>query len=642
MMGERRTYYDRRLQAKLTPSLILSTIADGMQQNHCTLPWLGNTKTPNEHIKQHLQGILMHGSGVNVYRTFANVGGGANLAIHTWLLSLEEEMERRKAAGVPWPRTYYHQIDGGPENANDAMLAICVLLIHRGVFDKIILTRLPVGHTHEDIDGLFALIWKKLRDEYIITPSQFSDLIAYSLRKKARVVVNDVHAVPDYVKLLDGCIDKDLGRYAKEEWAQLQMHFDRNDNAHMDCDISYQAYTQDEFIEVVQEVVPEGKEARSLSGLVPQLCRVRRHPLPGDEPLVILHKLPTADIAPAPFVAGSRALTVQVAESIMSKYKTSKPKIYDEWKNWRDVISPQSDDAQDHCAANPLHVPFKDILFGDCGFSEYEVNPRNRLARGGSGMRTVVTTSCIVHSGAKKPSQKAREIPCRAVVQEADGTLVTGMVGALPLPLTGRAERRQMQLDKNKKKRDDKVVEAGKASAAAAVRVGHTHKNVDGGGSGNTKKKKRSALREDSGSSDENDNDGKSNRVDDDGDSNREDDDDVSSSDEEDDCSDSDVDQEQFYDVGERVANIHNLHCDILSFSRGKYTVQYLCDGTEEEIGFSSLKPILKKPIAPRRNAVTYEMKVVAADEEWVDTGKVDQTSILTAKRSRSNVTYGK
>ena len=82
-------------------------------------------------------------------------------------------------------------------------------------------------------------------------------------------------------------------------------------------------------------------------------------------------------------------------------------------------------------------------------------------------------------------------------------------------------------------------------------------------------------MREDSASSDEND---------DDGDSNRENDDDDSSSDEEEDSGGSDEEQAQFYDVGERVANIHNSHCDILSFSRGKYTVQYLCDGSEEEI----------------------------------------------------------
>ena len=87
-MNERRSYYERRLLAELNKGMFLSTISDGMQQNHCFLPWYGNSKMPGVHIKQHLQGVLMHGHNITVYRTFANIGGGANLAIHTWLLSL--------------------------------------------------------------------------------------------------------------------------------------------------------------------------------------------------------------------------------------------------------------------------------------------------------------------------------------------------------------------------------------------------------------------------------------------------------------------------------------------------------------------------------------------------------------------------
>mmetsp|Transcript_18371 Transcript_18371/g.26747 ORF Transcript_18371/g.26747 Transcript_18371/m.26747 type:complete len:81 (-) Transcript_18371:446-688(-) len=54
------------------------------------LPWFCNGKFPHLHIKQHLQGVLVHGHKMIVYRSFANVGGGANLAVHGWLLSLFE------------------------------------------------------------------------------------------------------------------------------------------------------------------------------------------------------------------------------------------------------------------------------------------------------------------------------------------------------------------------------------------------------------------------------------------------------------------------------------------------------------------------------------------------------------------------
>ena len=33
------------------------------------------------------------------------------------------------------------------------------------------------GHTQENIDAVFVLIWKRLRSEFIITPSEFVALV---------------------------------------------------------------------------------------------------------------------------------------------------------------------------------------------------------------------------------------------------------------------------------------------------------------------------------------------------------------------------------------------------------------------------------------------------------------------------------
>ena len=165
--AERKSYYDRRNSAYIYAHLFYSDIADGMQQNHNMLPWYGNRKFPGSHVKQHLQGLLTHGRKMRVYRSFCNIRGGANLSIHTWLLSLEECYIKEGKL----PDTVYHQIDGGRENANNHMLTMSQLLVSRGLCKKLVLTRLLVGHTHEDIDALFALIWKSLRDQYILTPS---------------------------------------------------------------------------------------------------------------------------------------------------------------------------------------------------------------------------------------------------------------------------------------------------------------------------------------------------------------------------------------------------------------------------------------------------------------------------------------
>jgi len=51
---------------------------------------------------------------------------------------------------------------GGGKNANEILVGIAELLIHRRLIKRILLTRLPVGHTHEDINGKFETIWQHI------------------------------------------------------------------------------------------------------------------------------------------------------------------------------------------------------------------------------------------------------------------------------------------------------------------------------------------------------------------------------------------------------------------------------------------------------------------------------------------------
>ena len=79
-----------------------------------------------------------------IYRTFHNVS-------HCFLLQLEARIEKYGKL----PDTIFFQVDGGPENANAASLAMCELLIAKRLTKRIYFTRLMVGHTHEDIDAKF-------------------------------------------------------------------------------------------------------------------------------------------------------------------------------------------------------------------------------------------------------------------------------------------------------------------------------------------------------------------------------------------------------------------------------------------------------------------------------------------------------
>ena len=79
-----------------------------------------------------------------MYRHFANVNKGVNVAIHCWLSELEYEYINRGRL----PPVIYHQFDGGSENANALFIGVAEWLVLKGLTKKIVLTRLPVGHTH--------------------------------------------------------------------------------------------------------------------------------------------------------------------------------------------------------------------------------------------------------------------------------------------------------------------------------------------------------------------------------------------------------------------------------------------------------------------------------------------------------------
>lgn len=60
------------------------------------------------------------------------------------------------AAGCTLPEHLHWQMDGGSENWNKCVFGFCAYLVSVGVFKTIVLSRLPVGHTHEDIDAWFG------------------------------------------------------------------------------------------------------------------------------------------------------------------------------------------------------------------------------------------------------------------------------------------------------------------------------------------------------------------------------------------------------------------------------------------------------------------------------------------------------
>ena len=101
---------------------------------------------PNPY-SQHIFGIVDHGRGVYLYRSFPHLKTDTNLSIHAFLLHFQRRLTDFKFI----PPTVYIQIDGGPDLANKTFYAIMSLLVARrvGGIRRIVITRLLVGHTHE-------------------------------------------------------------------------------------------------------------------------------------------------------------------------------------------------------------------------------------------------------------------------------------------------------------------------------------------------------------------------------------------------------------------------------------------------------------------------------------------------------------
>ena len=151
-MGEREAYYDRAQEAQFNPNKFMSLMIDGMDKMKTKLPRFSQNLQQEWQMTQHITGILDHGRGSFFYRSYPNVRNDGNEGLHCLLLHLatrfeESNIEEEKKF---LPQTIYIQSDGGGQFNNKTTLAVLAYLVSRkvGGIQKIVFSRLPVGHTH--------------------------------------------------------------------------------------------------------------------------------------------------------------------------------------------------------------------------------------------------------------------------------------------------------------------------------------------------------------------------------------------------------------------------------------------------------------------------------------------------------------
>lgn len=150
----------------------------------------------------------------------------------------------------------------------------------------IFLSRLPVGHTHDDIDAAFAEISKAFRYKPSLSPQDFKrtvvDALQHSTTLKVRFI--EVALVPSYSDYLVKHIDPSLSRLHKEENTQHQWKFvacEKCDNFPLGVISSYRAYASEVVVELKMKnknecLTPVGR----WTGLEAQTVRCHWYPQP--------------------------------------------------------------------------------------------------------------------------------------------------------------------------------------------------------------------------------------------------------------------------------------------------------------------------------------------------------------------------
>ena len=184
---ERMKAMHHREKALKFPSRYMCLMIDGMDQKKTCLPHFSRIPKdiPEECLVQmHLVGCLSYHTEVKpyVFLTYPNVHNDPNLTItimHKVLQSCIGHL----------PPVLYVQLDNtARENKNASVFGYLSMLVHKGLFKKVKVNFLLVGHTHDHIDQMFSTFSKKLSRYDAFTLPALCNLIVDAYTPKPEVL----------------------------------------------------------------------------------------------------------------------------------------------------------------------------------------------------------------------------------------------------------------------------------------------------------------------------------------------------------------------------------------------------------------------------------------------------------------------
>lgn len=148
------------------PNRFMSVIIDGADQAKFALPRFpqSSKRETVQALQQKVIGVLFHGSVrrsdfLSLFTSAENFPGGANQTIDALCRALFVLEHRRISIGLKSLATELSiQLETRPRTIRTASFSFCDFMVHFGLFQKVTVNVLPVGHTREDIDRRFSRI----------------------------------------------------------------------------------------------------------------------------------------------------------------------------------------------------------------------------------------------------------------------------------------------------------------------------------------------------------------------------------------------------------------------------------------------------------------------------------------------------
>lgn len=165
---------------------------------------------PQGMCKTHLTGVMMHGHNTLGVVDLFTIPHSSNLTLNSVAETIMRNYPERSM-----PETLFIQFDNcWRDNKNRYVFAFLALMVALSIVKVVEVSFLMVGHTHEDIDGIFGNIAQALMKHNALHLLALFEKIKESL-KDGSIHPCLISKVYDYKKWLTPCVNMNMKYFTK-------------------------------------------------------------------------------------------------------------------------------------------------------------------------------------------------------------------------------------------------------------------------------------------------------------------------------------------------------------------------------------------------------------------------------------------